>query len=407
VKAELSPNILNPSDRKVALDALRSCVHCGMCNATCPTYQLLGEENDGPRGRIYLIKQVLEGNPATESTRKHLDRCLTCRNCETTCPAGVPYSKLIDLGRRVVEESTTRGFKERVTRKALLQLLPYRNRFTPAIKLGRLFKPFLPKTLSKKIPKRVAKGVYPVAGFDRKMIILEGCVQPALSPDINSATARVLHRLGISLIRPKSAGCCGAVNQHLADEDNALVFMKRNIDAWWKDLESGVEAIVITASGCGAMVKDYAHHLRDDKDYADKAKKISALCKDISEVIADEDYKKLITSNAPKSTLPRISWHPPCTLQHGQKVNGVVEKILGDCGFDLLPVMDSHLCCGSAGTYSILQPEISQKLQINKITNLQKNKPEMIVTGNIGCQTHLQEASNVPVIHWIHLLDQL
>ncbi|MEE9444675.1 MAG: glycolate oxidase subunit GlcF, partial [Cocleimonas sp.] len=374
---------------------------------TCPTYQLLGDENDGPRGRIYLIKQVLEDKVVSNSTRTHLDRCLTCRNCETTCPSGVEYSKLLDIGRKAVEAKTTRDLKERITRKALLSLLPYRKRFTPAIKLGQVFKPFLPKVLSKKIPKRVTTGIYPIAGFDRKMIILEGCVQPALSPDINSATARVLHRLGISLIRPKNAGCCGAVNQHLSDEEKALDFMKQNIDAWWVYIDSGVEAIVVTASGCGAMVKDYAHYLRDDKNYADKAEKISALCKDISEIIIDEDYTQFINKDASKNTLPRISWHPPCTLQHGQKVNGVVEKILADCGFDLSPVMDSHLCCGSAGTYSILQPVISQKLQINKIANLQKSKPEMIVTGNIGCQTHLQEVSDIPVLHWIHLLDQL
>ncbi len=407
MKTELSTELLNTSDGKLANEILRTCVHCGFCNATCPTYQLLGDENDGPRGRIYLIKQVLEDKVVSNSTRTHLDRCLTCRNCETTCPSGVEYSKLLDIGRKAVEAKTTRDLKERITRKALLSLLPYRKRFTPAIKLGQVFKPFLPKVLSKKIPKRVTTGIYPIAGFDRKMIILEGCVQPALSPDINSATARVLHRLGISLIRPKNAGCCGAVNQHLSDEEKALDFMKQNIDAWWVYIDSGVEAIVVTASGCGAMVKDYAHYLRDDKNYADKAEKISALCKDISEIIIDEDYTQFINKDASKNTLPRISWHPPCTLQHGQKVNGVVEKILADCGFDLSPVMDSHLCCGSAGTYSILQPVISQKLQINKIANLQKSKPEMIVTGNIGCQTHLQEVSDIPVLHWIHLLDQL
>ena len=403
MKTEFSASLLNSADGQLANEILRTCVHCGFCNATCPTYQILGDENDGPRGRIYLIKQMLENKEVSDATRTHLDRCLTCRNCETTCPSGVEYSKLLEIGRKAVEERTTRNFKERITRKALLNLLPYRSRFTPAIKLGQIFKPFLPKTIAKKIPKRVSKGTYPVENLDRQMIVLEGCVQPALSPDINSATARVLHRLGISLIRPKSAGCCGAVNQHLADEDKALVFIKNNIDAWWEYIDNGVEAIVITASGCGAMVKDYAHILRNDKDYAEKAKKVSALCKDISEIIINEEYTQLINQDTNR---PNISWHPPCTLQHGQKINGVVEKILGDCGFNLLPVIDSHLCCGSAGTYSILQPEISQKLQINKITHLQKNKPELIVTGNIGCQTHLQEASDVPVIHWIHLLDQ-
>ena len=406
MKAELSSALLNKHDLKTAHEALRSCVHCGMCNATCPTYQLLGEENDGPRGRIYLIKQVLEGNPVSESTRKHVDRCLTCRNCETTCPAGVPYSKLLDIGRKVIEEKSSRGFKERITRKALLSLLPYRNRFTPALNIGRVFKPLLPASLKAKIPRKVAKGHTPVAEHKRRMLVLGGCVQPALSPDINTATARVLHKLGISLITAKKAGCCGAVSQHLSAEDEALVFMKNNIDAWCSEIESGVEAIVMTASGCGAMVKDYAHYLRNDAEYAEKAQRVSELCKDISEIIIDEDLSKLSPSLSDKKETEKISWHPPCTLQHGQKVTGVVEKILIDCGYELLPVSDQHLCCGSAGTYSILQPEISKQLQANKIENLQKNKPEIIVTGNIGCQTHLQEASDVPVIHWIHLLDK-
>jgi glycolate oxidase iron-sulfur subunit len=280
-------------------------------------------------------------------------------------------------------------------------VLPYPKRFTPLFKLGRTFKLFLPKSIKKKIPKSIAKGSRPIAEHPRKMIILDGCVQPALSPDTNSATARVLNKLGISLIQPKSAGCCGAVSHHLSAEKEALVFMKRNIDAWWPEIESGAEAIVMTASGCGAMVKEYAHHLREDPEYAAKAQQVSDYCKDISEIINNEDI-----SNIKKKTPQKISWHPPCTLQHGQKISGVVEKILSDCGYQLMPVQDSHLCCGSAGTYSILQPVISQKLQINKITQLQKNKPELIVTGNIGCQTHLQEVSDVPVIHWIHLLDR-
>ena len=407
MKTEFSPAFLNTADGKLANEILRTCVHCGFCNATCPTYQLLGDENDGPRGRIYLIKQILEDKPVTEATRTHLDRCLTCRNCETTCPSGVEYGKLIDIGRKAVEQKTTRGFKENLTRKVLLKLLPYQKRFTPAIKLGQVFKPLLPRILSKKIPQKINVGNYPKRNHDnnhrRKMIILEGCVQPALSPDINAATARILDRLKISLISPADAGCCGAVNQHLSDEEQALVFVKQNIDAWWEAIEKGAEAIITTASGCGTMVKDYGHLLRDDKNYAQKAQKVSELCKDISEVIINEDYTHL---QKQKNTIKNISWHPPCTLQHGQKINGVVEKILTDCGYNLLAVTDSHLCCGSAGTYSILQAEIAQQLQGNKIENLTKHQPEMIVTGNIGCQTHLQEVSDVAVKHWIHLLDQ-
>ncbi len=400
MKTNITPSLLNTAQGRQANDILRSCVHCGFCNATCPTYQLLGNENDGPRGRIYLIKQLLEGKEVSQSTQTHLDRCLTCRNCETTCPSGVQYAQLLDIGRSLIEEKVPRSFKQRLTRKLILNILPYEKRFTPLLKTGQFFKPFTPKGLRKKIPEKTAKGTVPYNLHPRKMLILDGCVQPALSPDINAATARVLDRLGISLLAISKAGCCGAVNQHLGEEEKALTFMKKNIDVWWPEIENGAEAIVMTASGCGAMVKEYGHHLKNDPDYAVKAQHISALCKDISEIIVKEEYSTLAISEKTK-----ISWHPPCTLQHGQKITGVVEKILSDCGYDLLPVDNSHLCCGSAGTYSILQPEISTKLQQNKIESLQKHAPDMIVTGNIGCQTHLQEASNVPVIHWIHLLD--
>lgn len=401
MKTDLVDSFRNSEDGKVTEEILRACVHCGFCNATCPTYQIIGDENDGPRGRIYLIKQMLEGKEVSSSTQLHLDRCLTCRNCETTCPSGVQYSKLLDIGRKHIEIHSPRNFNERLTRSLLRSVLPYRNRFGPLLSVGRLFKPILPAKIKSKMPRRVAKGSIPIAEHKRRMLVLDGCVQPALSPDINATAARVLHKLGISLITQKKAGCCGAVSQHLSAEDEAFVFMKNNIDAWWSEIESGAEAIVMTASGCGAMVKDYAHHLRNDAKYAEKAQRVSDLCKDISEVIINEDLSPLKVKGTEK-----ISWHPPCTLQHGQKVNGVVEKILSSCGYELLAANDQHLCCGSAGTYSILQPEISQKLQSNKIKNLQERKPEMIVTGNIGCQTHLQEVSDVPVIHWIHLLDK-
>ncbi len=402
MKTELTPDIKNTADGKLADSILRNCVHCGFCNATCPTYQILGDENDGPRGRIYLIKQVLEGKAVDTSTRTHLDRCLSCRNCETTCPSGVKYTQLLDIGKKLVEQKTApRNFKERALRTVLLNVLPYRKRFTFLFKSGQIVKPFLPKKLRQKMPRSVAKGTWPLREHKRRMLILDGCVQPALSPDINTVTARVLYKLGISLIRQKKAGCCGAVSQHLSAEEAALGFMKKNIDAWWTDIESGVEAIVTTASGCGLMVKEYQHYLRNDPHYAEKAKRVSTLCKDISEIITKEDYKKL----APEKNT-EISWHPPCTLQHGQNIKGVVESILEGCGYELLPITDAHLCCGSAGTYSILQPVLSQKLQINKITHLTANKPRMIVTANIGCQTHLQEASEIPVVHWIHLLDR-
>ena len=402
MKTELLPDLLATEEGKEADSILRTCVHCGFCNATCPTYQLLGDEKDGPRGRIYLIKQLLEGKEATEKTQLHLDRCLTCRNCETTCPSGVKYARLLEIGRKHIEEKVPRDTKSKTLRKVLLKVLPYEKRFTPLMRMGQLFKPLTPKTLKKKIPARTNKGKLPTESHGRKMLILNGCVQPAMSPDINAATARVLDTLGISLITPKKAGCCGAVSLHLSDEKTAHNFMRQNIVAWWPDIEKGAEAIIMTASGCGSTVKDYGHLLKYDEDYAQKAQRVSELCKDISEIIAMEDLSVIQHSDKQNTT---VSFHPPCTLQHGQKITGVVESILKKSGYELLPVLDSHLCCGSAGTYSILQPEISEQLQQNKIENLLAHKPDIIVTSNIGCQTHLQEVSKVPVKHWIHLLD--
>ena len=399
MKTDLIDSLKNTSEGQLAENILRSCVHCGFCNATCPTYQILGDENDGPRGRIYLIKQMLEGGEVSVATRTHLDRCLTCRNCETSCPSDVQYSQLLEIGRKHIEEKTERPFKERFVRDALANTLPYRRRFKFFLGSGRLFSLFIAKKLRSKIPAKIAAGQWPKGQQIRRMLILDGCVQPVLSPDINSATARVLDSLGITLINIKKAGCCGAVSLHLSKEENAIAMMKRNIDAWWPEIENGAEAIVTTASGCGVMIKDYYQHLQHDDDYAEKAHHIAVLCKDISEIIANEDYS-MLASKEPKT----ISWHPPCTLQHGQKITGVVEKILTDCGYQLNPIKDVHLCCGSAGTYSILQADLSTKLGDNKIANLEANQPEMIVTGNIGCQTHLQERTKTPVKHWIHLL---
>jgi glycolate oxidase iron-sulfur subunit len=397
-------------DGKVAEDILRRCVHCGFCNATCPTYQLLGDENDGPRGRIYLIKQLMEGHLENQpdsgrKTLQHLDRCLLCRSCETTCPSGVEYGKLLDIGRHLAEQHAGRTRSDQTMRKRLRKYLPNRDLFGLGLTLGRTFKPLLPEKLAAKIPTTPRPaGEWPKARHDRWMLALDGCVQPSLSPDINAASARVLDKLGISLVTAPKAGCCGAVSQHLGAPEDALDAMKRNIDAWWPYLSrkgGGIEAIITTASACGVMVKEYAHHLRGDPEYSIKAERISHLCKDIAEVIAQENYQQLAPSKA-----TRIAWHPPCTLQHGQKIRGVVENILLDCGYVLVPVADEHLCCGSAGTYSILQPEIAQQLRSDKLANLTKHKPEAIVTANIGCQTHLQEGSDLPVMHWIHLLDR-
>ena len=354
---------------KVAGEILRKCVHCGFCTATCPTYQLLGDELDGPRGRIYLIKQVLEGKAVSEKTRDHLDRCLTCRSCETTCPSGVKYSHLLDIGRAVVEDK-------------------------------------LPRRLADKLPPVLAAAKpWPTSGtHPRRMLALAGCVQPALAPNINAATARVLDRLGISLFEADGAGCCGAVRFHLNAQDDAKQDMRRNIDAWWPHIEAGVEAIVVTASGCGVQVRDYGHILADDAVYAEKAAKISALCRDPAEVVTAEAER--LRALLPKTGRGPLAFHSPCTLQHGLKIRGVIESLLTTAGYTLTAVADGHLCCGSAGTYSVLQPALSKQLRDNKLSALNAGAPAVIATANIGCQTHLQSGSLMPVRHWIELIDE-
>lgn len=402
MQTKISPEFNTTLAGQRAEEILRSCVHCGFCTATCPTYQLLGDELDSPRGRIYLIKQVLEGNEVSKNTQQHLDRCLVCRSCETTCPSGVEYSHLLEIGKNIVDEKVKRPLFERIQRKLLCSVLPYPKRFSFAIKLGRLFKPILPAKIKHSIPDITGNTIWSKQSQLRRMIVLNGCVQPSLSPQINAAASRVLNKLGIELINKPLAQCCGAVNQHLNDEPIALQFIKQNIDEWFPLLNSNkAEAIVITASGCGAMIKEYEYMLRDDTDYAEKAKVVSQSCKDISEIITNEDLTKLeIDTNR------RISFHSPCTLQHAQKLNGVVEGILTKAGFSLNVIKDSHLCCGSAGTYSILQAEISQQLKQNKLHMLELDKPDLIATANIGCLHHLDSGTETKVIHWIELLDQ-
>lgn len=408
--SELADFIRGTPDGEEAQAILKKCVHCGFCTATCPTYQLLGDELDGPRGRIYLIKQVLEGKPVTEKTRLHLDRCLTCRSCETTCPSGVKYSHLLDIGRKVVEERLPRRAGEALTRFALKEALPRPWLFKPAVRIGRWVRPFLPKSLASKLPPAPAAGgrPWPVAkASTRRMLLLAGCVQPALAPNINAATARVLDRLGIEPFEAPGAGCCGALRFHLNDHDAALNDMRRNIDAWWPEVEAGVEAIVVTASGCGVQVKDYGHALRHDPVYAEKAMRISALCRDPAEVLAAEKLhlQALLTQRKPAQG--KLAFHSPCTLQHGLQIRGVVEDLLQVAGYELPVIKDAHLCCGSAGTYAILQPEISQQLQQNKVQALTESAPEKIATANIGCLTHLQAGCATPVVHWIELIDEV
>ena len=478
MQTRLIPALLATSDGREADRILRSCVHCGFCTATCPTYQLLGDELDGPRGRIYQLKLVLEGETATRSTQQHLDRCLTCLNCETTCPSGVEYHKLAEIGRERIERAVRRPLHERLLRWGLRKVLPYPSRFVPLLRFGQWMRPLLPPSLRSKVPvassrglriagqairetgmrpgapemaagDAVGKGVGVAAsrpssgtataadaavssGFGagsgavalaggtegeaqgglgaRRLLMLDNCVEPALTPATVQAAKRVLARLGIQVLQPTGGGCCGAISQHLAAPEEAKRFMRRNIDAWWPEIapsdpkQRPAEAILITASGCGALVKDYAWHLRDDPDYAAKAARVSALARDLSEVLGAEDLAQLPSPFA-RGVPRRIAFHPPCTLQHGQRLMGRVEALLTSQGFELTPVRDAHSCCGSAGTYSILQAGLSKRLQADRLDALQAGRPELILTANVGCQTHLGASSEVSVAHWIELFD--
>ena len=401
MQTNLADFIKNSPEGQEADAILRSCVHCGFCTATCPTYQLLGDELDGPRGRIYLIKQILEGKPATAKTQLHLDRCLTCRNCESTCPSGVKYGRLVDIGREIVEKQVERPFATQLVRTVLKETLPRKWLFTPAMKAGQFFRPLLPNALKNKVPVAHPAGRWPTRTHARTMLLLDGCVQPAMSPNINAATARVLDTLGVQLIVAPKAGCCGAIRYHLNDQANSLDDMRRNIDAWWPYVQAGAEAIVMTASGCGAMVKEYGHLLANDPHYAARAQRITELTKDLSEILPafQQELAKKVQIKK------RVAYHPPCTLQHGQQIRGKVEEVLRAVGVDVTLCSDSHLCCGSAGTYSVLQPELSYQLRDNKLKNLQATQSEMIVSANIGCLTHLQSGTESPVRHWIELID--
>jgi glycolate oxidase iron-sulfur subunit len=401
MQTSLADWIRDTPDGREADAILRKCVHCGFCTATCPTYQLLGDELDGPRGRIYLVKQVLEGGEVTARTQLHLDRCLSCRSCETTCPSGVQYGHLVDIGRKVVEERVGRPLGQRLMRRAVATLFPMRRVFGFLTRLGMAFRPLVPRTFAGKLPATVAEpGAWPAPRHARKMIALAGCVQPALTPDTNAAAARVLDRLGISLVEASGAGCCGALRYHLNYQAEGLDDMRRMIDAWWPLVEHGAEAIVMTASGCGSSVVEYGHYLAHDPAYAEKARRISALTKDIAEVIAAEaDRLPVAAAKA------RVAFHAPCTLQHWQPLKGVAERLLARVGYELAPVPDGHLCCGAAGTYALFQPELSEQLKKNKATALQSGLPEAVLTANVGCQTHLATAASVPVRHWIVDLD--
>ncbi|NBW79974.1 MAG: glycolate oxidase iron-sulfur subunit [Betaproteobacteria bacterium] len=419
----LAPEFQDTPQGQAAQDVLLKCVHCGFCTATCPTYQVLGDELDGPRGRIYLIKQVLEGAEPTRKTQQHLDRCLTCRNCETTCPSGVEYGHLLDIGRTIVEDKVQRPMGERLKRWTLKTGLTS-PLFAPAMKLGQMVRTYLPENLKAKVPKAQDSGLWPTTEHSRKVLMLAGCVQPAMLPNINFATARVLDAVGVQTVVAQEAGCCGALKFHLNDAQAALDQMRRNIDAWWPWVEPadgavGVECIVMNASGCGVMVKDYGHLLKDDPLYADRAERISALTQDLSEYLITllpeltgllqkiQVQAEAHTQGHNSAPPQRVAYHPPCTLQHGQQVRGAVEQLLKAFGADVhLSRTESHLCCGSAGTYSVLQPVMALTLRDRKLEQLSSLQPEVMVSANIGCITHLQSGTKLPVKHWVELVDE-
>jgi glycolate oxidase iron-sulfur subunit len=404
VQTQLSPEFAGTAEGREAEAILRKCVHCGFCTATCPTYQVLGDELDGPRGRIYLIKQVLEGQQPTEKTQLHLDRCLTCRNCESTCPSGVQYGHLVDIGRRIVEEKVPRGAASRVLRWTLKEGLPSPV-FGPAMKLGQTVRGLLPAALKAKVPERRPPGRWPERVHARKVLLLAGCVQPSMAPNINAATARVLDAARIQVLVAPQAGCCGAVRFHLNDQAGGLEQMRRNLDAWWPLVERGeVEALVMNASGCGVTVREYGHHLRHDAAYAEKARRISELTRDLSELLPD-----LVPALQDRVRPPQgvLAYHPPCTLQHGQQLRGGVEEHLGRLGFSVRPPLnEAHLCCGSAGTYSVLHPQIATELRDRKLGHLDALEPVAVISANIGCITHLQGGTGKPVRHWVEVLDE-
>lgn len=401
MRTELDPRILATDAGREADDILRSCVHCGFCTATCPTYQVLGDELDGPRGRIWLIKEMLEQDRAGADTQLHLDRCLTCRACETTCPSGVRYGRLLDIGRTHLETRVPRSLPDRLQRWLLKRIVPHPGRLWLPLRLGQWLRPVLPGSLRSRVPvlQRSASGALPETSGERSVILLAGCVQSLATPKTNRDTALVLDRLGIRAREAPAAGCCGALPHHLGDPAAAAELARRNIDAWWPLLEAGAEALVMTASGCGLEVREYGELLADDPDHAERAARVSERTLDLTEFLDGEDLTPLRRPQA-----PRVAWHPPCTLQHGQQVRGAAERVLDALGVERVPVADAHLCCGSAGTYSLLQPTLAGELRRRKLSALEAGEPEQIVTANIGCQTHLAAATERPVRHWIELV---
>jgi len=421
VETHFSEQQLKDKDNKSSEKILRKCVHCGFCNATCPTYQLLGDELDGPRGRIYLIKDMLENNkPANERIVKHIDRCLSCYSCMTTCPSGVNYMHLIDHGRIHIEKTYERPFKDRVMRSFLSKVLSnstYLRIVAIFINLARQIRYIFPKKLSeminlmpRKFPKKtlLKKRVYfaenkkkPVA----RVALLTGCVQKVISPQINEATIRLLNRHNIEVVVPKQIECCGSLNHHLGKEQLAHLTFKRNISVWYDEyIKNGLDAIISNTSGCGTTLKDYGFIFRSDKDFKKKAKKISELTKDITEYLNENVKLNFIKKQKNEKTY-KIAYHSACSMQHGQKIHDVPINLIQKTGNEVLDIPDGHLCCGSAGTYNLLQSDIANRLLKNKISNIEKIKPQIISTGNIGCITQIAQATKIPILHTVEIID--
>jgi len=419
MQTELADFISHSPAGREADAILRSCVHCGFCLPACPTYQLLGDELDSPRGRIYLMKQLLEGEPVSAHTQLHLDRCLTCRACESACPSGVRYGRLLDIGRVLVEQRVPRPLPARARRYLLRRIVPYTRRVRALLGLAAVARPLLPRSLRARLPGAPRRApslelldrppIWPAARHARRVVLLEGCVQPVLAPRINPASAQVLDRIGLSTIRVAEAGCCGALSHHLAAHQESRAQARRNVDALWPHVEAGAEAVVFAASACAAMVCDYGDLLSDDPAYAVRAARVSALARDISQLLAGHartlrgalaEASDVSARSAPL----RVAFHAPCTLQHALHASGVVEPLLRAAGFTLTAVADGARCCGSAGTYSLLQPELSMRLLRAKVSALVADAPQLIATANIGCLAHLRSASALPVCHWVELI---
>ncbi|MEZ5572446.1 MAG: glycolate oxidase subunit GlcF [Halioglobus sp.] len=398
---ELHPRFANTEDGKTAQALTNACVHCGFCLATCPTYIDKRDERDSPRGRIYLIKNLLETGEASDQTRLHLDRCLTCRNCETTCPSGMQYGALLDIGRGLIEQEAPRSPLSRSLRWGLRFVLVRPQLISFALRLGQSISGLLPARLRRRIPPRQIRKTVPLRQHPRKMLVLQGCVQRAATPNTNAIAQCVLDQLGITLISAPEAGCCGAVNYHLAAQADGLDNMRRNIDAWWPYIEAGAETIISSATGCGAMLIEYGRLLADDPDYAEKAQRVTQMSRDLAEVLQQEDLSQLVVN----TQVGKVAVHPPCTMQNALQQPQLLATVLTSLGFDIVSPTQRLLCCGSAGTYSILQPTISGRVRNAALAALTGNSPALIATANIGCQLHLQAAADVPVVHWIELLD--